>query len=92
MALMVAHYDVGDFDTWKREIFDQDPAGRRSVARGHELSRSVENPNEVYLRVEFESVEDADSFRERLLASGALDRVTVKAPPTVVEIADEESY
>ena len=92
MALMLAHYDVGDFDTWKREIFDQDPAGRRPVAKGHELSRSVDNPNEVYLRVEFESVEDAESFRERLLASGALDRVTVKTPPTVVEIADEESY
>jgi hypothetical protein len=89
---MLGHFDVGDFDTWKREVFDADPAGRRQAARGHILSRSVDNPNEVFVRVEFNSVEDAKAFRERLLASGALDRVTVKTPPTVVEVAEEVSY
>jgi hypothetical protein len=92
MAFMLGHFDVGDFDTWKREIFDADPAGRRQVAKGHVLSRSVDNPNEVFVRVEFDSAEDAKAFREQLLASGALDKVTVKTPPTVVEMADEESY
>ena len=92
MTSMLGHFDVGDFDTWKREVFDADPAGRRQAARGHILSRSVDNPNEVFVRVEFNSVEDAKAFRERLLASGALDRVTVKTPPTVVEVAEEVSY
>ena len=92
MTSMLGHFDVGDFDTWKREVFDADPAGRRQAARGHILSRSVDNPNEVFVRVEFNSVEDANAFRERLLASGALDRVTVKTPPTVVEVAEEVSY
>jgi hypothetical protein len=92
VTLMLGHFDVGDFDTWKREVFDADPAGRRQAARGHILSRSVDNPNEVFVRVEFNSVEDAKAFRERLLDSGALDRVTVKTPPTVVEVAEEVSY
>jgi len=92
MAFMLGHFDVGDFDTWKRELFDADPAGRKEVAKGHVLSRSVDNPSEVFVRVEFGSVEEAKTFRERLLASGALDRVTVKTPPTVVEIAEETSY
>jgi hypothetical protein len=30
--------------------------------------------------------------RERLLASGALDKVTVKTPPTIAEVADEARY
>lgn len=92
MTFLLAHFDVGDFDTWKRETFDADPVGRRQAAKGHLISRSVDNPNEVFVRVEFGSTEEAESFRERLLASGVLDRVTVKTPPTVAEVADEASY
>jgi hypothetical protein len=92
MTFMLGHFDVGDFDTWKREIFDADPAGRRQAAKGHLISRSIDNPNEVFVRVEFDSLEEAKSFRDRLLASGALDNVTVKTPPTVAEVADEERY
>jgi hypothetical protein len=40
----------------------------------------------------FASVDGAKSFRERLLASTALDNVDVKTPPTVVEEADAASY
>ena len=92
MTLLLGHYEVDDFDTWKRETFDADPGGRRQMAKGHVLSRSIDNPNEVFVRVEFASAEEAKSFRERLLASGALDEVTVKTPLAVVEIADEASY
>jgi hypothetical protein len=92
MTLMLGHFDVGDFDTWKREIFDADPAGRQQAAKGHMLSRGVDNPSEVFVRVEFDSVDDARAFRERLLASGALDKVTVKTPPTIAEVADEARY
>jgi hypothetical protein len=42
--------------------------------------------------VEFDSVEDANAFRERLLASGALDRTTVLTPPTVVELVENITY
>jgi hypothetical protein len=92
MALMLGHFDVGDdFDAWK-EFFDSDPAGRKETAKGHMLSRSVDNPNEVFVRLEFDSVADAKAFRERLLASGALDRVTVKTQPTVVEVAEQVTY
>ena len=34
----------------------------------------------------------AKAFRERLLASIALDNVTVNVEPTVVEVADEAKY
>jgi hypothetical protein len=92
MTFLLAHYEVDDFDTWKRETFDADPGGRRQTAKGHVLSRDVDHPNDVFVRVEFGSAEEAKSFRERLLASGALDKVTVKTPPTVAEVADEARY
>lgn len=91
MTFMVLHLDTDDYDTWKR-LFDSDPAGRRQVAKGHIILRGVDNPNEVFVRAEFASVEEAKSFRERLLASGALDAARVKTQPTVVEIAEAVTY
>ena len=91
MAFMVHHLQVDDFDSWK-SFFDQDPVGRKQAAKGHVMLRGVENPNEVFTRVEFDSVEDAKSFRDRLVASGALDTTTVLTPPTVVELVENTTY
>jgi hypothetical protein len=91
MTFVVAHFDVGDYDAWK-QMFDSDPAGRKQAGKGHMISRSIDNPGEVFVRVEFASADEAKSFRDRLLASGALDKVKVLTPPTVVEVADEATY
>jgi hypothetical protein len=91
MAYLFGNFDVGDYDRWKG-MFDSDPAGRKQAGKGHVLYRSVDNSNDVFVAVEFASVDDAKSFRERLLASGALDNVEVKTPPTVVEEAESASY
>jgi hypothetical protein len=94
MGFMLAHYEVDDYDTWKREIFDPDPAGRKQAAKNHEISRGVDDSRQVFIRLEFDSPEEATSFRERLLASGALEweGMTVKTPPTVVDVADAAEY
>jgi len=89
-AYMLAHFDA-DWDEWK-PAFDSDPAGRAQVAKGYIISRGVDNPNDIFVRVEFASVDDAKSFAERLIGSGVLSRFTVKTPPTVVEVADSGTY
>ena len=91
MAFMVHHLKIDDFDTWK-PFFDEDPVGRKQAAKGHSMLRSVDNPDEVFTRVEFDSVEDAKSFRDRLVASGVLDRTTVLEQPTVVELVENITY
>ena len=91
MAFILGVFDTTDYDVWK-QMFDSDPAGRKQSGTGHRVFRGVENPNEVFVGVEFASVEDAKSFRERLLASGALDNVTVEKEPTVAELVDETAY
>lgn len=90
MAYMLIHFDA-DYEEWKR-AFDADSAGRAQVAKGYSISRGVDNPNDIFVRVEFASVEEAKSFRERLVSSGVLGTFTVKTPPTVVEIVDSGSY
>ena len=93
MAFMVLNMQTEDYDAWK-PMFDADPAGRKEMAKGHILSRNADDPNEVFIRVEFDSVDDAKAFRERLLASGALDNpsVKVKMGPTVIEPAEQVTY
>ena len=93
MANLLLHLEVDDYDSWK-PIFDSDPAGRKQSATAHSISRSVDNPNSIFIRSDFPSVEEANAFRQRLLNSGALDRPgsTVKTPPTVVEVAEAVTY
>ena len=59
--------------------------GARRFATGYRLFRSSDDPNEVFIQVEFDSTEEAIAARERLLSSGVLDRFPDKAGPTVVE-------
>ena len=91
MAFMVHHLKVDDFDTWK-QFFDEDPVGRKQAATSHSMLRSVDNPDEIFTRVEFDSLEDAKSFRDRLVASGVLDRTTVLGQPTVAELVENITY
>ena len=88
---MVHHLKVDDFDEFK-SLFDSDPVGRKQAAKGHLMLRSLDNPNEVFTRVEFDSLEEAKTFRDRLLASGALDTTTVLTPPTIVELVENITY
>ena len=91
MASMIGVFKTGDYEGWKR-MFDSDPVGRKEVAKGHRVMRGVDDPNEVFVRVDFDSVDEAQAFRERLLASNALDNVTIVKEPTVVDVADEATY
>jgi hypothetical protein len=90
MAFLVGVFE-GDYDAFKQQ-FDSDPLGRRQVAKGHTLLRGVENPREIFVRVEFDSAGDAKSFREEVMSSTVLDNVNVKMPPTVTELADQATY
>jgi len=91
MAFMILHFETDDYDAWK-QMFDSDPAGRRESAKGHSILRGVDNPNEVFVRAEFDSVESAQTFRKRLLDSGALNSQNVRTGPTVVEGVEKVDY
>jgi hypothetical protein len=87
MAYIVTRINVGDYDVWK-PMFDSDGPGARKAAKNHRLLRSVEDPNEVFLVIEYGSLTDAEEARQKLLASGVLDRFQDKTGPTVVEEAE----
>jgi hypothetical protein len=87
MPFILTRIQVGDYDTWK-PMFDQDKPGARSGSKGWRVLRNADDPNEVFIQVEFESAEQAREGRERLLASRVLDRFQDKSGPYVVEVAE----
>jgi hypothetical protein len=87
MALMVTRVKVANFDQWKA-MFETDPVRAREKATGYRILRGVEDPNEVYVQVEFPSDEAAREARARLLEAGVLDRQLEHHGPTLVEEAD----
>ena len=86
-AFIITRIDVGDYDTW-RALFDKDVPRTREKATRTRVLRMVDDPNHVFVHLEFASVEDAQEARDRLVASGVLDRFADKHGPNVVVDAD----
>ena len=91
MPAFVVGVFEGDVDAWK-ERFLSDPLGRKQVAVGHTLLRGVDNPNQVFVRIEFETVEGAKAFAEKVRGSNVLEGLTVKVPPSATELLDKATY
>jgi hypothetical protein len=85
-AFIITRIQTGDYDTW-RPMFDQDRPQAREKATVQRVLRNVDDPNEVFIFLEFPSAEDAEEARRRLVDSGVLDRFEDKHGPTVLEEA-----
>jgi histidinol-phosphate/aromatic aminotransferase/cobyric acid decarboxylase-like protein len=85
-AFMITRIQTGDYDSW-RPMFDQDRPKAREKATRQQVFRSVDDPNHVFVFVEFDSTDDANEARDRLLQSGVLDRFKDKHGPNIVEEA-----
>jgi hypothetical protein len=66
-------------------MFDQDRPRAREKAKVVRIFRRVDDPNHVFVFLEFASADDANEARDRLEASGVLDRFEDKHGPNVVE-------
>jgi hypothetical protein len=86
-AYILTRIHVGDYERWRPQ-FDQDKPRARELATLQRVLRSVDDPDHVFVYLEFASVEDAQEARRRLLESGVLDRFEDKHGPNVVVDAD----
>jgi hypothetical protein len=86
MASIITRIQTGNYDAW-RPMFDQDRPRAREHATAQRVLRNVDDPNEVFIYLEFDSVDDANEARRRLLESGVLDRFDDKHGPNVLEDA-----
>ena len=82
-AFIITRIQTGDYDRW-RPMFDQDEPRAREDAVVQRVLRSTDDPNEVFIYLEFQTLEDADEARNRLESSGVLDRFDDKHGPNVL--------
>ncbi len=82
-AWIITRIQTGDYERW-RPMFDQDQPRAREKATMQRVLHSVDDPNEVFIHLEYATVEDALEARDRLLSSGVLDRFADKHGPTVL--------
>ena len=85
-GFIITRIQTGDYDTW-RPMFDQDRPGAREQATAQRVFRRVDDPNHVFVFLEFDSLDDAKEAERRLLESGVLDRFDDKQGPNVLEEA-----
>ena len=86
-ASIMTRIRVDDFERWK-SMFDRDQPRARESATGYTVYRGLEDANDVFIRVDFASTDDAITASERLLGSGVLERFADRSGPTVVEQVD----
>jgi hypothetical protein len=86
-AFIITRIQVGDYDAW-RPMFDQDRPRARERAKAVRVLQDVGDSGHVFVFLEFESVDDAQEARRRLVASGVLDRFEDKDGPNVVVEAE----
>jgi hypothetical protein len=87
MTFILTRIRVGDYERWK-PMFDQDAPRVREAAKQWRVFRSADDPNEVFILIEFDSADDARTARDRLVASGVLDRFDDKSGPTILNVAE----
>jgi hypothetical protein len=93
-VLQIEH-SVRDFDAWK-QAFDNDPLGReRSGVRSYRILRPADDPNRVVVDLEFDSREEAESFREalrglwqRIVAEGLIENPGAR----ILEPVESKAY
>lgn len=83
-AFIITRIQTGDYDTW-RALFEQDRPQARERATATRVFRKAGDPNHVFVFLEFDSVEDANESRRRLVDTGVLDKFDDKHGPNVLE-------
>jgi hypothetical protein len=85
-AFIITRIQTGDYDVF-RPMFDQDRPRAREKARTQRIFRGVDDPNHVFVFLEFDSLDDANEAATRLRESGVLDRFEDTHGPNVLEEA-----
>jgi hypothetical protein len=82
-AFIITRIQTGDYDRW-RPMFDQDQPRAQEKAVVQRVLQSTADGNEVFIYLEYATLEDANEARDRLISSGVLDRFEDTHGPSVL--------
>ena len=83
MPIMFVRHPVEDYSDW-RKVFDAFYETRKEAGvTGEAIYRSVDDPNDVTLAMEFASIEDARAFPQNEKLKGAYEQAHSIGAPTI---------
>ena len=96
MPVVQLEHSVRDFGTWKA-TFDRDPVDRKgSGVRSYQVYRPTDNPNFVGVDLEFDSLGEAEEFKEVLeelwRSPQAMAALSGAPRVRVVDVVERKSY
>lgn len=83
MAHFLVHHKVEDYKTWK-SVFDAHSSLRSEAGSlGGKIFRSINNPNEVFTLLEWDSIENAQKFAQSDSIKEAMKKAGVVGMPEI---------
>lgn len=83
MTNLLVHHKVEDYGKWK-PVFDEHGSFRNeSGSNGGRVFRSADNPNELFILFEWDSVENAQKFAQSDSLKEAMQKAGVVGIPEV---------
>jgi heme-degrading monooxygenase HmoA len=89
--IIIVQHKVRDYETWKPVFDEHEATRRRHGATGHELYRSLEDPNETTVVTHFPSREQAEAFAADPSLKDAMERGGVVGEPRITWAAETET-
>ena len=88
-TISLVRHRVADFDAWKKVYDDFAPIQAEHGVRGHQVLRSIENPNDVIVTHTFDSRETARAFFAMPELKEAMSGAGVNADSVEISYFDE---
>jgi quinol monooxygenase YgiN len=88
-TISIVRHRVADFDAWRKAYDEFAPIQAEHGVHGHQVLRSVENPNDVIVTHTFASREAANAFFAMPELKEAMSKAGVNADSVEISYFDE---
>ncbi|MEE9585792.1 MAG: antibiotic biosynthesis monooxygenase [Nitrososphaerales archaeon] len=90
MPYGIFRFTVEDYAKWK-PVYDEHTAARKvSGSKGAQVLQNAENPNEIMIILEYESVEKAKAFSQSEGLRLAMQKAGVNSIPDIIFVNEVE--
>lgn len=89
MVYVVIEHEISNFDMLKQVFTDDAERRRRLGSQGGHIWRAADDPNNVTVVLEWDTVEHARDFADSFELQQAMDWSSAKTPTTRVTIFEE---
>ena len=87
MAFVLVRHSVEDWSKWKSAYDNHGEARQAAGCRGTQVFRNADDPNNIVVILEWDSLENARSFSESDDLREAMERAGVTGPPDITFIS-----